>query len=128
MENPHHDTAEAKVDDAQTAAEAKAQQFDEQQKAVAAGKPLTLKLKVPIEFGKELIEELTLKPHPRALRELELQMGKNGEGNFFVFKPYSCALVGMRMAGHFAAAQVLVDKMDGRDLFDLGMMVFTFFV
>lgn len=96
--------------------------------ATNADGSITMKLRQPIAFGKEMLDELTLRPNARAIRDMEVQIGKNGDASFFVFKPHPFALVGLKAAGHTAAAPALIDKMHPKDIWDLGWLVFGFFV
>jgi len=86
--------------------------------------PLTIKLRVPIQFGKDtLIDELVMKPNARAFKDFTIPMGQDGA---ISYQPYKLALVGLKMAGHIAAAPNLVDKMDPRDMNEVAQAVLGF--
>lgn len=84
--------------------------------------PVTIVLRCPAQFGKEEIRELVLRPSSRALKEFALPMDPGGKIDY---QPYACAIVGVRMAGHPAA---LVDKLDPRDLNEVGQTVLAFLI
>ncbi len=83
--------------------------------------PTKLKLREPIHFGKDLIEELTVKPTSRAFKEYALPMKDDGT---IMFQPYTLASVGVRMAGH---PNALVDKLSVGDMMALARVVMSFF-
>lgn len=87
--------------------------------------PVTIKLRQPIQFGQTMIEELTLKPNARAFKDFSLPADAKGKVDY---QPYQLALVGLKLAGHMAAAPALVDKLDPKDMVELSQAVFSFFV
>ncbi len=84
---------------------------------------VTVKLRVPVEFGKDAaaIEELVLKPTARAFKEFSLPMKEDGT---ILFEPYKLASVGVRMAG---LPNAVVDKLDVEDMVEIAQEVMTFF-
>jgi len=102
--------------------EAEAESAPEQRGSFKPLEPVTIKLRVPAQFGKDTISELTLKPSSRALKEFALPMDPSGKIDY---QPYACAQVGVRMAGQPMA---LVDKLDPRDLNEVGQTVLGFLI
>lgn len=91
----------------------------------AAPDEVTIKLRKPLQLTKETeIDELVLKPSGRAFRDFEIEMNEDGS---FIFKPYSCAIVGLKMAGYTASAAKLVDQLHPKDQVAVGAAVFRFF-
>lgn len=83
---------------------------------------VTVKLSEPIAWGKdEVVEELVLKPTSRAFREFSLPMSGDGKLDY---QPYSCAKVGVRMAGK---PDAFVDKLSVSDMLEVAQVVIGFF-
>lgn len=74
----------------------------------------------PIDFGKERIETLELKPTGRAMRDFSLEITKDGGMRVEL---YRLCLVGLTMAGKPSA---IADKMDAEDVSGLGMRALAF--
>lgn len=84
--------------------------------------PKEIKLRLPVEWGKETVTTLTLKPTGRAYRNFSIKTTDGG----MVFEPYPCALVGLKMAAQPGGEEFL-DRMDIRDIRDLGEAALAFF-
>lgn len=84
--------------------------------------PVTVRLREPVQFGKdaEPITELVLKPTARHFRDLVIRTAEDGTVEY---EPYRLALVGMKMAGQSAA---VLDLMDPRDMSEVAAMVMGF--
>lgn len=84
---------------------------------------VTIKLKSPIQFGKQspLIEELVLKPTARAFKEFSLPMTSDGKIDY---QPYQLAAVGVRMAGQ---PNPVVDQLGVEDMIEVANAVLGFF-
>lgn len=96
---------------------------DEKQEPEPERKPgEPLKLRDPVQFGSELIEELVFKPSARAFKEFSLPMDQRGKIDY---QPYALAQVGIKMAGHPAA---VVDKLSVRDMNEVAQAVLGFLV
>lgn len=89
--------------------------------AAAAKRLLTLQLEKPIQFGKELITELVLRPSAKAFRDFSLPMKADGT---ILFQPYELASVGVRMARYPSA---VVDMLAPEDMIQLAHQVMDFF-
>jgi hypothetical protein len=88
------------------------------------GAPITVKLREPISFGKETIEELAIKFNGRAMRDLKIPLTAEGG---MIFEPYPLTVVGMKMAGHIANAEALADRLtDGQDMTEIAQVIFSF--
>ncbi len=87
----------------------------------------TIKLRRPVQFGRdaEPVTELELKATGRALRELVVPMGAEGDLSMMLVKPYDLALVGLKMAG-VAGDKAFADLMDPRDIWEVGQAVLGF--
>jgi hypothetical protein len=87
----------------------------------------TIKLRRPVQFGRdaEPVTELELKATGRALRDLVVPMGAEGDLRMMMVKPYDLCLVGLRMAG-VAGDKAFVDQMDPRDIWEVGQAVLGF--
>jgi hypothetical protein len=83
---------------------------------------MQIKLSEPISFGKDTIEELTLKPTARDFRDFAMHMA--GDGGF-LFEPYKLAALGIRMAGHPAP---VTDKLSVSDMMEVAQAVQGFLV
>lgn len=92
------------------------------------GEAAVVSLRVPIEFGKlGPITELVIKPSGRAYRDLTIPMTVNSDGSKKIdFQPYPLAVVGLKMAGHVAEAQILADRMDPKDMTEVALEVMGF--
>lgn len=89
----------------------------------------TIVLRTPVQFGRdaEPVTKLELKPNGRALRELTVPVGADGDLQMMFIKPYELALVGLRMAG-IAGDKAFVDMMDPRDIWEVSQEVMGFLV
>lgn len=85
---------------------------------------MEIKLRKPIEFGKQTIDSLTLVPNGRAARDMAVTIS-NGS---MVLEPWKHAVVGLKMAGHIASAEALADKLDPADMMDIAQATLGFFV
>ncbi len=74
----------------------------------------------PIEYGKERIEQLELKPAGRHMRDFKLKLGADES---IEFEPYRCAEQGLLLAGK---PPTLADKMHPADLTGLAMVFMSF--
>ena len=83
---------------------------------------VVVKLRTPVQFGEEMIEELTLKPNSQAFRNFGLPMKEDGT---IVFQPYALARVGVRMAGQ---PNAVLDKLDPADMWEVAQRVLGFTV
>lgn len=90
---------------------------------------VTIKLREPVQFGRdsEPVTELELRPNGRAMRDLQVKMGQDGSLQLMVVEPYALCRVGLRMAG-IAGDQAFVDKMDPRDIWEVAQEVVGFFM
>ncbi len=61
------------------------------------GDPIVVKLNEPIQWGKDLIEVLTLKFNMRAIKDLSIEVTTSGGTKLNL---YDLALAGVRMSGH----------------------------
>lgn len=86
---------------------------------------MKITLKMPVQFGKELIEELELKPTGRAMRGLRVESTGNGG---FVYEPFAYAVAGLKMAGHVASAEAIADRLHPADQQEIATAVLSFFV
>lgn len=84
--------------------------------------PVKYTLEYPIEFGKETIVELELRPSAGAFRGFKQTMSVEGT---VTFEPHAAALVALRMAGR---PDVLLDKLDPSDMMALAGLAQSFFV
>lgn len=84
--------------------------------------PVVVKLKEPVQFGSELIEQLELRPTGRAMRDFSL-VNKDGA---VIFNPYDCAVVGVKMSGRLVGAEKIVDMMAPVDLMEVFQVVMGF--
>lgn len=93
------------------------------------GSEIKITLRQPVQFGRdaEPVSELVLKPTGRALRDLEVTMGVDGDKPSIVFKPFAFALVGLKMAG-IAGDAAFLNLMDARDVWEVGQTVMGFIV
>ena len=84
--------------------------------------PVVIKLKTPVQFGKdaEPVGELVLKPTAKHFRDFTLHMTSDGT---VLYQPYPLALVGLRMAGHPSA---FLDLMDPVDMSEVARVVMGF--
>lgn len=84
----------------------------------------TIKLSVPVEFGKEQepVTELVIKPTTRAFREFSLPMTKEGT---IMYQPYELAKVGCQMAGHTPG---FVDRLNPKDMNNVAQVVLSFLI
>ena len=87
----------------------------------------TIKLRCPVKFGRdaEPVTELELKATGRALRELVVPMGAEGDLRMMLVKPYDLCLVGLKMAG-VAGDKGFADLMDPRDIWEVSQAVLGF--
>lgn len=83
-------------------------------------------LRSPVEMGKgEPITELELKPNGRALRGLKVEVTADGG---MKYEPHALAVAGLKMAGHVAAAEAIVDRMQSiEDITEIAAAVLGFF-
>lgn len=95
--------------------------------AAPAGRQMEFVLQVPVQFGQELIERLTLRPRGKHLRDYTLPMRQEpGEDlPVLLFQPYALAEVGLKMA-EVAGVRTVLDKMDVADVWGLAQVVFGF--
>lgn len=84
--------------------------------------PVVVKLCAPVQFGKDRITELVLKPNARAFKDLTLPMTQEGKVDY---QPYPLAACGVRMAGH---PNAVLDKLHPRDLNEVAQAVLGFLV
>lgn len=97
---------------------------DERAEKSGAEDPNLVVLKHPVQFGKELIEQLEMKPSCRSFREYELPMEMvDGGRNRVLFRPYELARVGLHMAGK---PQAVLDKMHPEDMWEVANRVMGF--
>jgi hypothetical protein len=82
--------------------------------------PVTVTLNYPIQFGQELVEELTIRATAKAFRNFEVQGTQDGR---MVFKPYELAILGLAMAGK---PRAMVDLMDPSDMQEVATIVLGF--
>lgn len=80
----------------------------------------TVKLRVPVELGSEVVEELVIRPTVRAFRGFSLTV--TGDGGM-VLDLYELARLGVMMAGHPA---VLLEKLDVADMREVAQAVAGF--
>jgi len=80
----------------------------------------TVKLKYPVSFGSETIEELTLKPSAGAFRGFSQKAGADGS---VAYAPYDLAVVAMKMAGQ---PNAVADKLHPADMQTLAQEVLGF--
>lgn len=85
---------------------------------------MKIKLSDPIQFGKDLIEELDLKPTAWAWREFSMPMTTEGQ---IEYQPYKLALVALEMAGVAGGASIM-KKMSSMDMNALAQAVLGFLV
>lgn len=87
----------------------------------------TLTLRCPVQVGKnsEPVTELALVGNGRALRDLTVPLGAEGEMKLMMIKPYELAAVGLRMAG-VAGDRAFLDQMDARDMWEVAQTVLGF--
>lgn len=90
---------------------------------------IEIELRAPVQFGRESepVTKLELKPTGRAMRDLKVSMGSEGDRQVIVFEPYEFCRVGLRMAG-IAGDKAFVDLMDARDIWEVGQTVMGFIV
>lgn len=81
---------------------------------------VTIRLLEPIEFGKDTIEEMTLKPTARSFKEFSLPVKEDGT---MLYEPYKLASVGVRMAGH---PNAVADKLGIDDMNEIAQAVLSF--
>jgi hypothetical protein len=93
--------------------------------AVDAERLMVVVLRHPVQFGKDTIEQLVLKPTCRSFRDYELpmEMSEDGTKNKVLFRPYELARVGLHMAGQPAA---VLDKMHPADMWEVANRVMGF--
>jgi hypothetical protein len=84
--------------------------------------PVTVKLKEPVPFGTETIDELELKRNAKSMRNFALPMKPDGT---ILFEPYELAKVGVHMAGR---PNAVLDMLDPSDVWALAQVVMDFFV
>lgn len=87
--------------------------------------PSSYRLRFPVQFGSERIEELTLKANGRAMQGFKVQFQAKGddEGGV-VLEPYRFAELGLRLAGK---PRAILDMMHPCDQFGLGTVTLGFF-
>lgn len=95
---------------------------EEKKAPVDPWEPVQLKLIAPIEWGKQSIGELTIRPYGKAVRDLTLPMTPEGKIDY---RPYDLAKVALRMAGH---ADGVIDKMHPKDISACAQVALSFFV
>jgi hypothetical protein len=84
--------------------------------------PDSYRLRFPIEFGDETIEELKLRCNGKAMKGFKVMIGADGG---VVFEPYAFAELGLRLANQ---PRAIVDRMHPCDQFGLGMVALGFFI
>lgn len=87
---------------------------------------MKITLKAPISMGErgEPVAELNLKPTGRTLRGLKIETSASGG---ITYEPHALAVVGLRMAGHVAAAEAMVDRMESlEDVNEVAQAVLSF--
>lgn len=84
--------------------------------------PVKYTLEYPVQFGSELVTELTLTPSAGAFRGFK--MTADAAGGRIDFDPHAAAVVGVRMAGR---PDVFADKLDPSDMMALGGLAQSFF-
>lgn len=86
----------------------------------------TLKLRKPLQVTKETaLDELVLEPKARAFKGHALIVNTDGS---MKLDHYDLAILGLKLAGNFATAHVLVDQLDVRDMKELGELALGFLV
>lgn len=87
----------------------------------------TITLRLPVQVGKnsEPVTELALIGTGRALRDLTVPLGADGNLKLMMIKPYEWASVGLRMAG-ITGDRAFLDQMDARDIWEVGQAVLGF--
>lgn len=86
--------------------------------------PTVVKLRHPVQWGKELVSELVMMPNAKFFRDVELTAA---EGKI-TYKPYPLAVAGVSMAGKAAGASTFVDKMHPADMNEVAQQVIVFLV
>lgn len=84
------------------------------------GSSVTVKLSVPVQWGKETIESLEIKPTARAFRDFSIPMTENGKIDY---QPYQLAKVGLLCAGK---VESIVDKLEVADMVKVAQVVLGF--
>lgn len=84
--------------------------------------PVTIKLRHPVQWGKETVTELVMTPTARFFRDVEITAA---EGKI-TYKPYPLAVAGVSMAGKGAGAAAFVDKMHPADMNEVAQAVIVF--
>lgn len=84
--------------------------------------PVTYTLEYPVQFGKELVTELTLTPSAGAFRGFKQTAATNG--TMLEVDYHAGALVAVRMAGR---PDVFADKLDPYDMVALSGLAQSFF-
>lgn len=86
-----------------------------------------VELRSPVQFGRdaEPVTRLELRPTGRAMRELRVTMGVEGDRRVVEFEPYLLCLVGLKMAG-IAGDKAFADLMDPQDIWEVGQAVLGF--
>lgn len=88
---------------------------------------VTITLRAPVQVGKnsEPVTELALVGTGRALRDLTVPLGADGDLKIMMIKPYELCAVGLRMAG-VSGDRAFLDQMDARDVWEVGQAVLGF--
>ena len=94
---------------------------EEQQVSGSEELPDVYRLKFPVNFAGEIVEEVTLRATGRAMQGFKVET--NGSGGV-VFEAYRFAELGLKLAGKQRA---IVDQMHPCDQFGLGMVALSFF-
>jgi hypothetical protein len=83
--------------------------------------PVIVRLRHPVVFGSETIEELKLRPTARSMKDFTIQMKGNDS---VIFEPYAAAKVGVHMAGH---SNAVLDLLHPVDVMTIATKVMDFF-
>lgn len=83
--------------------------------------PVKYVLEYPVQFGAELVTELTLTPSAGAFRGFKMVADASGKAEI---DPHAAAVVAVRMAGR---PDIFADKLDPSDMIALGGLAQGFF-
>jgi hypothetical protein len=80
-------------------------------------------LRHPVDFGKERITELEMKPTGRHMRDFKMKMGMGDEELTILVEFYTLCQLGLTLAGK---PRVIADSMHPADIVGVGMLVLGF--